>query len=105
MGDAAATLILIVLKDTDLLEGLEDAAVDGAGGIDVVVGARAAVLGRAVDLAQTADTDGLTEVDVTSDGSGADVVPSGGQILPRLSWWWSHTSRRPGEGARWRPRS
>jgi hypothetical protein len=43
--DAAATLVLVDLYDTDLLEGLEDLAVDGAGGIDVVRGARAAVLG------------------------------------------------------------
>jgi hypothetical protein len=43
--DAATTLVLVDLYDTDLLEGLEDLAVDGAGGIDVVGGARAAVLG------------------------------------------------------------
>lgn len=76
LGDAAATLLLIVLKDTDLLEGLHDLTVDGAGGIDVVGGAGAAVLGRAVDLAEAANTDGLAHVDVTSDGSGADVVPA-----------------------------
>lgn len=80
MGDAAAALILIELKDSDLLEGLEDTAVDLAGGIDVVVGARAAVLGRAVDLAKTADSDGLAEVDVTGDSGGADVVPMSCQI-------------------------
>ena len=43
--DAAATLVLIDLYDTDLGEGLEDLAVDGAGGVDVVAGAGAAVLG------------------------------------------------------------
>lgn len=41
----------------------------------MVVGAGAAVLGRAVDLAETANTDGLAEVDVTSDSGGTDVVP------------------------------
>ena len=75
LGDTTTTLILIVLKDTDLLEGLEDATVDGAGGIDVVVGAGAAVLGRTVDLPQTANTDGLAEVDVTGDSGGTNVVP------------------------------
>lgn len=43
----------------------------------MVVGAGATVLGRAVDLAQAADTDGLAHVDVTGNGSGADVVPVG----------------------------
>jgi hypothetical protein len=42
----------------------------------VVGGARAAVLGATVDLAQTADTDGLAHVDVTGDSGGTDVVPS-----------------------------
>lgn len=41
----------------------------------MTAGAGAAVLGGTVDLAQTADTDGLAHVDVTGDGSGADVVP------------------------------
>lgn len=75
LGDAAATLVLVVLKDTNLLEGLQDLTVDGARGVDVVGGAVAAVLGRAVDLAEAVDTDGLAEVDVTGDGGGADVVP------------------------------
>lgn len=43
--DAAATLVLVDLYDADLGEGLEDLAVDGAGGVDVVAGAGAAVLG------------------------------------------------------------
>ena len=46
--DAAATLVLILLKDTNLLEGLHDLAVNGAGGVNVVGGARAAVLGGTV---------------------------------------------------------
>ena len=75
LGDAAATLVLVVLEDIDLLEGLEDLTVDGARGVDVVGGTVAAVLGRAMDLAQTVDTDGLAEVDVTGDGGSADVVP------------------------------
>lgn len=69
-----------MLEDTDLLKGLDDLAVDGAGGIDVVVGAGATVLDGAVDLAEAANTNGLAEVDVTSDGSGTDVVPSNCQM-------------------------
>ena len=93
--DAAATLVLVLLKDTNLLKSLHDLAVDGAGGVNVVGGARAAVLGGSVDLAETAYTDSLAlfhssvpydtyihcleifayHVDVTGDGSGADVEP------------------------------
>ena len=75
LGDAAATLLLVLLNDANLLEGLEDLAVDGAGGVDVVGGTVAAVLGGTVDAAETADTDGLAEVDVTGHGGGADVEP------------------------------
>ena len=75
LGDAAATLLLILLEDANLLEGLHDLAVDGAGGVDVLAGARAAVLGGAVDLAEAANTDSLAQVDVAGDGGGADVVP------------------------------
>lgn len=75
LGDAAATLVLVLLENTNLLEGLEDLAVDGARGIDVARGTGTAVLGGAVDLAETADTNGLAEVDVAGDGGGADVEP------------------------------
>jgi hypothetical protein len=92
--DAAATLVLVLLKDTNLLESLHDLAVDGAGGVNVVGRARAAVLGGSVDLAEAAYTDSLAlfhssvscfcircleifayHVDVTGDGSGTDVEP------------------------------
>lgn len=75
LRDAAASLVLVDLEDTDLLKGLHDLAVDGAGGVNVVGGAGTTVLGRAVDLAQAADTDGLADVDVAGDGGSADVVP------------------------------
>jgi hypothetical protein len=75
LGDASATLLLVLLENTNLLEGLHDLAVDGAGGVDVLGGARATVDGSAVDLAEAADTDGLAEVDVAGDGGGADVEP------------------------------
>jgi hypothetical protein len=41
----------------------------------VVRGTRATVLGATVDLAETADTDGLAHVDVAGDSGGTDVVP------------------------------
>ena len=59
LSDATASLLLVLLKNANLLEGLHDLAVDGAGGVDVVRGPRAAVLRGAVNLAQTTDADGL----------------------------------------------
>ena len=56
--------VLISLQDVDLLQGLEDLASDGAGGLDVVGGAGTAVLGTTVDLLQSTNTDTATEVDV-----------------------------------------
>lgn len=75
LRDAAAALVLVLLEHTDLLQGLHHLAVDGPGGVDVVGRAGTTVLGRAVNLAQTANTDGLADVDVTGDGGGTDVVP------------------------------
>lgn len=86
LGDAAATLVLVVLKDTNLGKRLADLAVNGAGGVDVVGRARATVLGATVDLAQTADTDGLAHVDVTGDSGGTDVVPD--SILAEVRHEW-----------------
>lgn len=57
--DAAATLVLVLLKDTNLLKSLHDLAINGARGVDVVRGAGAAVLGGSVDLAEAAYTDSL----------------------------------------------
>lgn len=75
LGDAAAALLLVLLEDADLLEGLEDLAVDGARGVDVARGPVAAVLGRAVRPAEAADTDRLAQVDVARDRGGARVEP------------------------------
>ena len=75
LGDAAATLLLVDLNDTDLLKSLEDLAVDTAGGVDVLGGAHTSVLGGAVDLSETANTDGLAHVDVAGNGGGAHVEP------------------------------
>jgi hypothetical protein len=111
-----------VLKDTNLLECLHDLAVDGARGVSVVGGARAAVLGGTiplvsvfnssdrkaivpVGLAKTADTDRLAHVDVAGDGGGADVEPVnvlGRQLLgvyasldiqPRVASQWEQRTR------------
>lgn len=59
LGDAATTGLLILLEDTDLLQSLEDSAVDGTGAIDVLGGPGTTVLGSTMNLAETADTDGL----------------------------------------------
>jgi hypothetical protein len=56
LSDAAATLLLILLNNLDLLEGLQDLAVDAAASIDVLRGTSAPVLGAAVDLAKAANT-------------------------------------------------
>lgn len=84
LGDTAATLLLIVLEDTDLLEGLENLAVNGARGVDVVGGTAATVLGSAVDATKTANTNSLAEVDVAGNGGSADIEPVdvlGGHLL------------------------
>jgi len=57
---ARVLIVIDLLDNAQLLERLNGFAVDGAGGIDVVVGARAAVLGAAMHLAEAADTDGLS---------------------------------------------
>lgn len=112
LGDAAATLLLVNLQDADLGERLHDLAVNRAGGIDVLGGARAAVLGGTVDLAETADTDGLAAVNVAGNGGGADVEPVGvlrrhllgGTGLDGVNpAWWTVTLafRCLGYGQRW----
>lgn len=75
LRDATATLLLVLFEHANLLQGLHDLAVDTTGGVDVPRGPVAAVLGRAVDLAEAADTDRLAEVDVARDRCGACVEP------------------------------
>lgn len=51
-------------------------------------GTAATVLGGTVDLAETADTNGLAEVDVAGDGGSTDVEPVnvlGRELLSRTS--------------------
>lgn len=111
LGDAAATLVVVALKDTDLLEGLASLAVNGAGGVNVVGRSVAAVLGGTVELAETANTDSLAHVDVTGDGGRADVVPgnkdavSACSLVARAKRTCALTSQCSGEGAPWRVQS
>lgn len=86
LRDAPAALLLIDLDNPNLLQSLQDLAVNVARGIDVVRGARATVLGRAVHLAETADADGLAQVDVPGDSGGADVEPIHCQIYSGFSF-------------------
>ena len=62
--NAAATLLLVLLEDVDLLESLHDLPVDAAAAVNVVRRAGATVLGDTVNLPQTANTDSLPEVDM-----------------------------------------
>lgn len=54
LGDTATTFLLILLNNADLLEGLEDLAVNGARGVHVVARSDTPVLGGTVPLAQAA---------------------------------------------------
>lgn len=62
-------------NNANLLEGLEDLAVNGAGGVNMVGGTGSTIFLSTVSLAETADADGFAEVDMASDGSCADVEP------------------------------
>lgn len=74
LGDAASTVVGL-LEDTNLLERLADLALDGRGAVCVVRWAVAAAVAATVELRQGADTDVLAEVDVA--GNGRCVTPGG----------------------------
>jgi hypothetical protein len=61
--------VLISLQDVNLLQGLENLASNGAGGLDVVGGAGTAVDGTTVELLEGTDTNAAAEVDVAGNGS------------------------------------
>jgi hypothetical protein len=67
LRDLAAT-VGVGLKDTDLLERLDNVALDTGGGVAVVAGADTTAVLGAVELGEGANTDVLAEVDVTGDG-------------------------------------
>ena len=100
LRDSPASLVFVLLQDTDLLQRLHDLAIHGPAGIDVMGGTGASILLRAVEFPKTADTDSLSEVNVSCDGGGTDVIPiepalaisthmiAELQILPiHLLWW------------------
>jgi hypothetical protein len=57
------------LKDTNLLERLNNVALDTGGRVAVVGGAGTPAVGGTVQLGERSDTDRLAEVDVAGDGS------------------------------------
>lgn len=67
LRDLAAT-VGVGLKDTNLLEGLDNVALDTGGRVAVVAGADTAAVLGAVELGEGTDTDVLAEVDVTGNG-------------------------------------
>jgi hypothetical protein len=75
LGDATASLLLVLLQNTNLLKSLHNLAVYASAGIDMVGWAGATVAGGAVDFAKTADTDGFAEIDVTGDSGSANIEP------------------------------
>ncbi len=84
--DTATSLVLILLQNTNLLKSLHNLAVYASAGIDVVGRAGATVASGAVNLSETTNTDGLPEVDVTGDGSSADVEPVDGLGWEFFCW-------------------
>ena len=75
LTDAPPAPLFILLQDADLFQTLHDLAVDTPTRVDVMTGPRAAVLGAAVDFAQTAHAHRFAQVDVSRHRGGADVVP------------------------------
>jgi hypothetical protein len=75
LGDATASLLLVLLQNTNFLKSLHNLAVYASAGIDMVGWAGATVAGGAVDFAKAADTDGFAEIDVTGDSGSANIEP------------------------------
>lgn len=63
-----AAAVGVGLKDTDLLERLDNVALDTGGRVAVVAGADTTTVLGAVELGEGANTDVLAEVDVTGNG-------------------------------------
>lgn len=84
LRDSSTTLVR-ELQNTNLGQGLNDLSVDGAGSVSVSVRSKTSVDGTTVQLVQLADTDLLSQVDVTGNGRGSLVEPSlrllGGQLI------------------------
>lgn len=67
LGNSASSFLFILLNNTNLLEGLHNLAVNRAGGIDVLGGAGATILGASVNLPEATDTDSFAKVNMASD--------------------------------------
>lgn len=63
-----ASAVGVSLEDTDLLESLDDVALDTGGRVAVVAGLDSAAVLGAVKLGEGTDTDVLAKVDVTGNG-------------------------------------
>lgn len=74
LGDSSTTLWRN-LKDTNLLQGLDNSSVDRAGGVGVLVWSETSVDGTAVQLVQLTDTDVLSHVHVSGSRSSSLVEP------------------------------
>ena len=74
--DCTNVPVLVSLQDVNLLQGLEDLASNGAGGLDVVGGAGTAVSRTTVELLESTDTDAAAEVDVAGNG-GCEEIDQG----------------------------
>lgn len=75
LGNSSTTLVR-ELQNTNLGQGLNDLSVDGSGSIGVSVGSETSVDGTTVQLVQLTNTNLLSQVDVTGDGSSSLVEPS-----------------------------
>lgn len=73
--DSSATLWRD-FDNTDLLQSLQDPSVDGTGSIDVLLWSGSSVLGATVQFVQFTDTDMLSQVDVSGNGSSTLVEPT-----------------------------
>lgn len=75
LGNSSTTLVR-ELQNTNLGQGLNDLSVDGSGSIGVSVGSETSVDGTTVQLVQLTNTNLLSQIDVTGDGSSSLVEPS-----------------------------
>lgn len=75
LGDLSAT-VLGLLEDSELLERLDDLSLNGSRAVSVVRGSVSTVDGSSVQLLEGTDSDVLSQVDVSGDRGGSNVVPN-----------------------------
>lgn len=83
LRDSSATLWRN-FKNTNLLQGLDNSSVDGAGSVGVLVWSETSVDGATVQLVQLTDTNVLSQVNVSGSGSSSLVEPSLGFLWGQL---------------------